>query len=299
LTGRVLDTLTGQSWSIGHVVGLLKTTVPIKVPIVKVTQFLSRRAGTSRPMLAGGGAFFDPITRIPLGAIETFQTFSQLPPGWSPALVDDQGRIVLAAQMDRKVYVLSDPDFLNNWGMSQRENAQAATSLLNALRSYDQPIVFDATMNGFARSRDILRLALEPPFLSGTLCLVAAALLMGMHAVLRFGAPRPSSRPFALGKQVLAENSAALIRMAGREPAMAPRYAAVVRDQVARQVGAPRGLDPAELLAMLDRVGRSKRVADPFSSLAREAQAVRDLAGLMRNVRNLNHWQREMTRGHS
>jgi hypothetical protein len=80
---------------------------------------------------------------------------------------------------------------------------------------------------------------------------------------------------------------------------MARRYAAVMRDQVARQVGAPRSLDPEELAAVLDRIGRSKRVADPFSSLAREAQAVRDTAGLMVSVRNLNHWRREMTRGHS
>lgn len=302
LTEGVLRILTGQAWSAGHGASRPPNGDSSKASVVMptdLTPFLVRRAGSSRPILAGGGAFFDARTRIPLGAVDSFQTFSQLPPGWSPALVDEQGQTVLAAQTDKNLYVLSDPDLLNNWGLAQRENAQAATSMLNALRSYDQPIVFDATMNGFVRSRDILRLALEPPFLSVTLCLAAAALLMGLHAAVRFGAPRPSPRAFAMGKRALAENSAALIRVAGREPAMARRYAAVLRDLVGRQVGAPRSLDPSELADLLDRIGRSRRVGAPFSSLAREAQAVRDLAGLMASVRNLNHWRREMTRGHS
>ena len=74
------------------------------------------------------------------------------------------------------------------------------------------------------------------PCLGATLCLAAAALLMALQALTRFGAPRQAGRAIALGKRALADNSAALIRLARREARMAPRYLDLTRASVAATV---------------------------------------------------------------
>jgi hypothetical protein len=269
-------------------------------PLVGRNWPMSHRASPSRPVLFGRGGPFPDDVRIPLGRIEAFRTFSGLPAGWLPALVDEQGRTVLAEKADSPVYVLSDPDLLDNQGLAEPDNAKAALYLLHALPAgAEQPVVFDVSLDGFARSRDILRLIFEPPFLAATLCVLGAALLMGLHAAVRFGAPRPPARALAFGKRALAETSAGLIRLGGRQPAMAPRYADLTRDWAARRLGVARSQDEAAVDAALDRIGRQRTLDDPYSLLAAEARRVRDEAGLMRSAKRLYRWRLEMTRGRS
>jgi hypothetical protein len=256
--------------------------------------------GASRPKLLGTGGAFSFDTDLPLGQIDHFRTFANLPSGWVPALVDKLGRVVLAEKIGSPVYVLSDPDILNNQGLAQPDNARAALVLLHGLAAgAEQPVVFDVSLDGFARSRDMLRLIFEPPFLAATLCVLGAALLMGLHAAVRFGAPRPPARALALGKRALAETSAGLIRMGGREPAMAPRYADLTRDWAARRLGVARSQDEAAVASALDRIGRQRTLDDPYSLLAADARRVRDEAGLMRSAKRLYRWRLEMTRGRS
>ncbi len=120
--------------------------------------------------------------------------------------------------------------------------------------------------------------------------------MMGLHAAARFG---PAERPppvLALGKRALADNSAALVRMARREPRMAPAYAALTREAAARAVGAPRDLGEDQLDALLDRLGASRGLAERYSSLAAEAAAARTNADLLSVARRLYQWRGEMTR---
>jgi hypothetical protein len=218
-----------------------------------------------------------------------------------PLIVDGQGRAILAQvggkNDETQTYVLSDPDLLNNLGMASVERATFANSLLRGLRSGSAPIVFDVTLNGFERGRSLLKLALEPPFLAATLCVLAAALLTGLHAAARFGPARRPERAVALGKRALADNAAGLIRLAKREPRMAPRYAQLVREQVARAVGAPRDLGPEQQGAFLDRLTAGAVAGPTLTELTEAAAAVRDPAALMRSAQALHRWRTEMTRG--
>ena len=227
------------------------------------------------------------------GRIESLQTISGK--GWRPLLVDDRGKAVLAMSADPTLFVLSDPDLLNTHGVADPGTARAAKAMLDDLRN-DGPVVFDVTLNGFKRGRSLLKLALEPPLLGVTIVLLAAAAMMGLHAVGRFGPPQRAQGGPALGKQALADNSAALVRMARREHRMAPGYAALVRDSVARAVGAPRDLDAAELDALLDRLAASRAGAERISELTAAAQSAGDDAALMAVARRLYQWRREMVR---
>jgi hypothetical protein len=228
------------------------------------------------------------------GPIESLQTaFGQ---GWIPVLVDEAERPVLLRRADRALYVLTDPDLMNTHGLASFDTAQTALAVLDALRGPDTAVVQDVTLNGFTRARSILKLAFEPPFLGLTLSALAVALLMALHAAARFGPAQTGGRALALGAKALADNSAGLIRLARREPALAPAYAAQVRAAVARAVGAPRDLTGPDLDALLDRLARARGVAEQSSALTAAAQAVRTRVELMQLARSLNHWRTEMTR---
>jgi len=250
------------------------------------------RNNPSKPLLANGP--FAGVTPNPLGTIDRFQTFDA--PQGAVMLADDMGRAVLV-KLDDKTMVLSDPDILNNQGLASLPTAEAAVAILDACRGGQGPVIFDVTLNGFKRSRSLLRLALEPPFLGATLCALAAALLMGAHAAVRFGAPTPDAAAMALGKTGLVENAAVLIELAKREPAMAPRYVEVVRRAAARAMGLAAS-------TAADRIDRALDAATPptqapFSTLAAEALTVRTRADLLDLAGRLHRRRLEITRGPS
>jgi hypothetical protein len=255
---------------------------------------LARAKGVSRPVLRAVGAPLSLGETLAEGPVDRLQTLA--PNGWRTVLVDQTGATVLARDPDRPIFLLSDPDLLNTHGIANVDTLGSAIILLRALRSGDGPILFDVRLNGFGRERSVLRLLFEPPFLAVTLCLATAAGLAGFQAACRFGPIRRAPRAVALGKQALVDNSAALIRLARREPHMGGRYALLVRDFAARAVGAPRELTGEALVAFLDRLGEQRGAEGPLSKLAAEADRASDRDRLTTAARRLFRWRLEMTR---
>jgi len=254
----------------------------------KETQtFLHKGAG--RPTLHGAGGPFAGGTYLPLGPIDQLQTISG--EGWAPALVDETGGVVLAySRKHPNVLLLADPDLLNNQGLANRDNARAGAAVLDTLSAGgERTILFDVTLNGFERGRGLGRLMLEPPWLAATLIAVAAGLLMGVHALARFGQPRRKGRAFALGARALVDNSADLVRMARKEHELAPAYAALTQSLVARAAGghAEQG--------WLDDLARRRGAAAP-GELAAEAEQAKTRDDLLAVARKLFEWRGEMTR---
>jgi hypothetical protein len=244
------------------------------------------------------------------GPIRNLQTLSG--PGLTPVLIDGKGRMVLARRAPTETYVLAEPDLLNTMGLKDVRTARSGVRILQALRDdaagggsafredRGRTIAFDVTLNGFARSQSILKLAFEAPFVGATLCLVAAALLMGLHAAARFRAVRRGERALALGKDALIDNSAGLIRMARREPALAPRYAELQRAAAIRALGGARHggsrLEGQALTDFLDRQSQRFGAADSASALDEETRTVRSLGDLMKVAVKWHQWRLEMTR---
>jgi len=212
---------------------------------------------------------------------------------WTPVITDEQGGIVLGRRDD--IWVSSDPDLLNTQGISSLDTARAGVALLDLAGPGRPAVTFDVTLNGIKRQRNLLQLAFTPPFLGVTLALGLAALLLALQAFGRFGPARQAGRAFALGKQALADNSAALIRMAGREHRMVARYALFVRGEAAKAVGAPQSLDEAGLEALLDRLSTSLGLPR-FTELRGAAVAAHDIGSALSAARRLYSWRLEMTR---
>lgn len=225
------------------------------------------------------------------GPVEGFRTIRG--GGWTAIVLDARGGIVLGRRGDE--WILADPDLLNTHGLSDLATAKAGIGLLQLVRDGDGPVVFDVSLNGLKSERNLLQLAFTAPFLGVTLALGLATLLLCMRAVSRFGPPVGQGRVFALGKQSLADNSAALIRLAKREHRMVERYALYVRGEAARAVGIPHSISEPDLEALLDRM--SGQLGLPlFSELRRQGAAAHDLASALAAARRLYFWRLEMTR---
>lgn len=216
--------------------------------------------------------------------------------GIRPLLGTPRGAVV--AQLgDRPHYVLADPDLMNNHGLRDPRVAEAALQMLFQFHpNYDNDTIrFDLTLNGVGgRGPSLLRSMFEPPFLALTLALVAAALLAGYHGAVRFGPARRAVRAIPFGKAALVENSAGLVRLAGREVRLGGGYADVIRDEAARAGAAPPTLREAELEAYLDRFTRPG--APPFSALAHAVRTARDRGELVAAARALYAWKKDMIR---
>ena len=208
-----------------------------------------------------------------------------------PVITDSSGRIVLAQVGNQSLYVLADPDLLNNHGMGDERQARAALQLLDFLNSTGaSSILFDVTTNGLGRSRSPLKLAFDPPFLAVTLIIFVAMVLAGIQALVRFGAPRRTERAIAFGKAALVDNSAALIRKAGREADLGSRYVDVIRERAAALFRLPATLSPE----VLDHRLNSLNPRRSFTELAAAASQARSRDELLICAQSLHHWVEEV-----
>ncbi|HEY2751241.1 DUF4350 domain-containing protein [Phenylobacterium sp.] len=255
---------------------------------------IQHRTGVTRTALYGAPDGHMAGTFLRPAAIDGLQTLSG--DGWTPLLVDDRGAAVLARSRSHPaVMVLAEPDLLNNQGLASLETARAGLGILNALRG-ENGLRFDVTLNGFSRGRGIGRLMLEPPWAAATLCGVAAALLMGLHGLARFGPTLVRGRAFAFGKRALVDNSAGLVRMARREAELAPAYATLTKALVGKIAGGgdrtAAGRDNDRWLAELAR-RRGAAAPDTLMAQAERAKTPDDLLAV---GRRLYHWRLEITR---
>jgi hypothetical protein len=255
---------------------------------------LAQRKGIAKTKLTAEMPAFEPDWPVKPVAIDQLQTISG--PNIEPVIVDDNKHAVLARVRNTQTYILAEPDLLNNQGLADRNTASIGYWIVQGARVGDGPISFDVTLDGFKRSPDLLRAVFSPPFLGATLCVLLAAAFLGFHAMSRFGSPRAPDRVYAFGKRALADNTAAVIRMMRREPAMAPRYAQAVLHQAGAffGIGRDKAADPATMRALEARSPVPYRFAD----LSAEARGARNAQGLMQVARKLFRWRRTITHGH-
>ena len=211
-------------------------------------------------------------------------------------IVETPDGALLARMPDDDIYILADPDLINTFGLATKDNARFSIAMIDWLR-YDEtePIYLDATLHGFTRSANLLQMAFDIPFIGATLTAFAAALLLGWAAMVRFGPPLHEGRVIALGKQALADNSAGLVAMARREVHMAPRYLALMRRQIAKDIGAPKTLTETQLTALFDRLGPESASGKTFSQIQSgliAAAASRE--DLIQKTRELYRWRHQI-----
>ncbi len=209
------------------------------------------------------------------------------------------GGALLSKVPGREIYILSDPDILNTFGLARRDNARFALGLIDWLANYDgAPVVLDATLHGFERSGSLMKAIFDAPFLGATLLAIATALMIGWAAFIRFGPPQRETRRLAFGKKALAESSAGLVSMARREGQMAPGYKHLTQRALARRLGLPPKMTEQDITSTLDAIAKQKEMdADwstrsaPLNGAAANRDELRDMAHA------LWQWRKEISDG--
>jgi len=218
-----------------------------------------------------------------------------------PIVAADQG-VLLGEfkQGRRKIWVLADPDPIENHGIGKGDNLAFSTAILRAM-SAGKPgtLVFDETLHGFQRSTpSALKFLFEFPFNLVALQVAAAVVLLLMASMGRFGTPEIPDRVLHAGKRDLISNTASLIDHAGHHAAIQRRYIAMVLQDTARQLRAPGQLNDQELARWLDRTGAARGLrSDCVALLGRIAAKSRDLVSLFAEARAIHRWRKDMLNG--
>lgn len=197
------------------------------------------------------------------------------------------------------VYVLSDPDILNNHGLGKGHNARLVAGIVEDVRN-GGAVVIDATVNGFTRSPSQWRSLFELPLLPVTLLGLCACGLLFWAAGTRFGAPVPLPPRLAPGKRGLIDNTAQLLDFGGHFGVLLERYRASAIRQVAAALHAPAGLGPQELGRWLDRVAGARAIDITHAELVPDrASAGKTVDGrdMLSSARRIHRWKTEMLRG--
>ncbi|MDY0957267.1 hypothetical protein SOM26_01060 [Sphingomonas sp. CFBP8993] len=269
------------------VAGLLPAIDPARILAPATEIAVSRHASGGRPLQAVRWA----PDALNVAAPRPLQVMTSK--ALQPIVTDDAGGIVLGQVGDSSIFILADPDLLNNHGIRRLDRARAGLAIFDFVRDNgSRGIAFDVSLNGLGVGRSPLKLAFEPPFLAMTLAIVVALALVGWQALIRFGAPRPPERAIAFGKAALVDNSAMIVRKAGREGGLGPRYAALVRERARAIFGVPVRLTDAEADAYLDRM----RGRGTFTALVDMAAGARHPADMLASAQALHQWQQEKTR---
>ncbi|CAM5765900.1 hypothetical protein LMIY3S_01638 [Labrys miyagiensis] len=204
---------------------------------------------------------------------------------------------------DRRVWVLSDPDIIENHGLAKRRNAAFAIALLNAMRDGDEgKVVFDETIHGMVNVVDSpFKKLFQFPYVIVLLLTLAASVLLMWATTARFGKPRQAPAAFDFGKGRLIANTASLLDRAGHHAFVMRRYVAETLRDAGRLFHAPRQLDDEGLAAWLDKIGKSRGVSTKSADILARSRESRSssLNELFQAARDIHQWKDEISDGTS
>ncbi len=195
----------------------------------------------------------------------------------------------------RSLWVLSDPDVLNNHGLARPQNARFTFELLERLRD-GGPVVFDETAHGYGQAPSLTRALFRFPLVLATLQVLICGLLAAWAALVRFGPPLRPAPALAPGKDFLIRNTAALLAYGGHHAETLQRYLSFTIELVRHALHAP-SLPPEQMTRWLDEVQRRRGGSIELAALQREVAAARQPEQILKLARRVGAWRMEMTNG--
>jgi len=208
------------------------------------------------------------------------------------------GRLRNGPSDSRTLYVIADPDLLNNHGLARRDNAAIVLRLLEKSLAA-RAVTFDEVIHGLGRETPFLAETLRFPL---NLIVLHGLLLFSLilwAAGSSFGKPLPIPPRLMAGRRGLIENTAQLLGCRGHVRESAARYFEEVLEDVARHYQEARELSREKMLAEVQRLsdsrGRSVDLASLRESLKPSRQSRRSLEAKSVEIAQVLHrWRQEM-----
>ncbi|HEX3126257.1 MAG TPA: DUF4350 domain-containing protein [Thermoanaerobaculia bacterium] len=223
-------------------------------------------------------------------------------PGLEPEVLCGKSLLVARHQSadGPEIYLVSDPDLLNNHGLGRGDNAALVYEFLTH-RLGAKGVIFDETIHGYRRAPGILAEAFRFPLL---LAVLQTAVLLGVllwAGMGRFGKPLPPPAALGSGRQVLIDSTARLLTYGGHAAESFGRYFHQTVRALAGHFGLPSDLPEGEVLDRLQRISRERRLGMDLHRLRQQADhppsgaQAHDRA--LSFARDLHRWRQEMMDG--
>jgi hypothetical protein len=233
----------------------------------------------------------------------TIESPQLLSPGLplDPIIAADEG--VLLGHTTRfggELYILADPDLLNNHGILQGDNVLIAHQLFVG-RLKAKTLVFDEVIHGLQQAPSIWRELTEPPLWFLSFHLVGLLVLAIWAGLFRFGAPLPVPSRLPPGKEALVESAASLLSVQSDLWPSLQKYHQQLLFEVASACLASSSRDVSQSVAALARLTKQRKIEVDIEALSQEIASTQSgtpkraliIAGL------LHRWRQEMLRGTS
>lgn len=230
------------------------------------------------PQLVDVGESYEPLVRDELGYALLFRT-----------------SIETGDDTEGNIYVLSDPDVMNNHGLRKAENALFTINVIEKLRN-GGPVIIDEVIHGYAQQPSLLRTLFRFPLVLATMQVLICALLAIWAAMVRFGPKRAAPPPIAPGKDFLIQNTAALLHYGGHHADALRRYLLQSIAAVRHALHAP-ALPAGQLTAWLERVRQTRGGTISLVELERDAHTADTPQRTVEVADRVYRWRMEMING--
>ncbi len=247
--------------------------------------------------------------RIALYQAQTFDLAS-LPRACKEVVGTQTGALIVQCENYHQVYLLSDPDLLNNHGLALAENAAFAVSLIQRLRGIDErrPVYLDTAGNPLEARKpvdegrtyersgsDLKRFFAFPLSIIWGVLLVVVAICF-WRGFWRFGPPlKDASGHIELSKSAAIEATARLLRLSGNDGRMVSQFVLHLLADKAQLLFGPGAGNEAGIDRLFKRLARRDHAA--AQALHSSAQALIDRGHLMKRAdlhRNLETFRKSL-----
>ncbi|MDH3626794.1 MAG: hypothetical protein OEV00_00450 [Acidobacteriota bacterium] len=124
-----------------------------------------------------------------------------------------------AGEITAELYLISDPDLINNHGIGRGEHVEMLDAFLGTQLQLTG-VEIDETLHGLSRQPSLIAALLSFPLVFLTLQGLLTLAIVVWHGVFRFGAPSTTSPVGAgRGKEILIDNAANLLDLRGHSQA--------------------------------------------------------------------------------
>jgi hypothetical protein len=175
-----------------------------------------------------------------------------------PLVATAEGALLL--QRD-SLYVLTDPDLLENHGLLRADDAEIALRLLDHARDGGR-VVFDEVVHGHKSGGSLWAEFATFPLGLVTIQLVLLALALAWAGLVRVAKPLALPPPLGRGLQVLVDNTASLLHLGGHAPEVLARYWQATQRELLAALHAPADLGAGDRAAWLARAAAARKAGD-------------------------------------
>ena len=209
---------------------------------------------------------------------------------------DGMGALVGQTQaFGKRIWIISDPDVLNNAGLLNAQNAAFVLALLHYIVG-ERAIIIDETLHGFSVVEGVWPRLFEFPLVLTTAQVALVLVLVLLAGMRRFGPPAAQAPALGQGREVLISNTARLLWYGGHSAAALQQFWQATLKAVRQGVHAPAHLDGEALWAWLDRVGSARGAPLSAATISAEVAAVEDEDGarILSSARFIAQWRAQM-----